>query len=130
MPPVLRTWTGWDYATYWMSDLINATTWQIASSAMLVGLSTADAIAIAALAAILNSLPTGKTCLSASRAGVLGDKRAADTVWLTYEVQCSVDGRAQITTSGFPSAFERLTDTTSHTSAFCLELYLGRCGSE
>lgn len=60
MQPAFRTWTGWDYATYWMSDLINATTWQIASSAMLVGLSTADAISIAALAAILNSLPTGK----------------------------------------------------------------------
>ncbi|KIW66369.1 hypothetical protein PV04_05705 [Phialophora macrospora] len=58
VPIHLRTWTAWDYAAYWMSDLINATTWQIASSAMLVGLSTTDAIAIAALSAILNALPT------------------------------------------------------------------------
>lgn len=63
VPEQLRTWTGWDYTTYWMSDLINATTWQIASAAMLVGLSTTDAILIASLAAILNSLPTGMSPL-------------------------------------------------------------------
>ncbi|KAL6405152.1 putative NCS1 allantoate transporter [Ilyonectria robusta] len=52
------TWTGWDFATYWMSDLINITSWQIAASAMLVGLSTADAVVITLLSGVLNSIPT------------------------------------------------------------------------
>ncbi|KAL6240227.1 hypothetical protein RBB50_012874 [Rhinocladiella similis] len=58
VPQHLRTWGAWDYASYWMSDLINATTWQIASASLVVGLSTKDALAIASLAAVLNALPT------------------------------------------------------------------------
>ncbi|CVL03492.1 related to uracil permease [Fusarium mangiferae] len=58
VPEEQRTWTAWDFATYWMSDLINVTTWQIASSAMLVGLSTSDAVVIALLSGLLNALPT------------------------------------------------------------------------
>lgn len=53
-----RTWTAWHFSTYWMSDLINATTWQIASTGLLVGLSTTDAIIIAVLSGILNGIPT------------------------------------------------------------------------
>ncbi|KAK1533134.1 NCS1 nucleoside transporter [Colletotrichum paranaense] len=56
--PELRTWTSWDFATYWMSDLINITTWQIAASAMIVGLSTSDAVIITLLSGVLNSIPT------------------------------------------------------------------------
>lgn len=60
VPEEHRTWTASTYATYWMSDLINATTWQIASSALAVGLSTTDAILVSSTASILNSIPCSK----------------------------------------------------------------------
>lgn len=55
IPEEHRTWTASTYA-----DLINATTWQIASSALAVGLSTTDAILVSSIASILNSIPCSK----------------------------------------------------------------------
>lgn len=46
--------------------MINVTNWQIASSAMIVGLSTVDAIIITLLSGLLNGLPMGMSMLPAT----------------------------------------------------------------
>ncbi|KAK7211583.1 hypothetical protein V2G26_018761 [Clonostachys chloroleuca] len=58
VPPEKQTWTAWSFAGYWFSDLFNVTGWQIASSTILNGLGTTDAILIALLAGFCNAVPT------------------------------------------------------------------------
>jgi len=58
IPPELRIWTALDFANYWVSDLVNITSWSIGTAPLLVGLSTVDAIVIVMLSGICNAVPT------------------------------------------------------------------------
>ncbi|GAQ45010.1 hypothetical protein AtubIFM56815_009511 [Aspergillus tubingensis] len=58
IPPELRLWTALDFANYWVSDLVNITSWSIGTTPLLVGLSTVDAIVIVMLSGICNAIPT------------------------------------------------------------------------
>ena len=49
VPEESRTWSTWDYITYWISDAANAATWQMASSMLAVGLSWSQALAAIAV---------------------------------------------------------------------------------
>ncbi|KAG8717858.1 hypothetical protein FRC08_006500 [Ceratobasidium sp. 394] len=44
VPIHLRTWTIWDYTSYWLSDGFNVATWNMASSMLAVGLSWKQAL--------------------------------------------------------------------------------------
>ncbi|KAF9526071.1 cytosine-purine permease [Crepidotus variabilis] len=44
VPPEQRTWSTWDYIAYWISDAVNAASWQLASSMLAVGLSWRQAL--------------------------------------------------------------------------------------
>ena len=39
VPPDMRTWTTFNYVTYWISDAANASMWAFASSMLAIGLS-------------------------------------------------------------------------------------------
>jgi len=39
VPPNMRTWTTFNYITYWISDATNVATWALASSMLAIGLS-------------------------------------------------------------------------------------------
>ncbi|KAL4881909.1 permease for cytosine/purines, uracil, thiamine, allantoin-domain-containing protein [Aspergillus karnatakaensis] len=58
IPPELRVWTALDFANYWVSDLVNITSWSIGTAPLLVGLSTVDAIVIVMLSGFCNAVPT------------------------------------------------------------------------
>ncbi|KAJ3460764.1 hypothetical protein MRS44_011631 [Fusarium solani] len=58
VPEERRTWAAWSFAGYWFSDLFTIAGWQIASSTILNGLGTTDAILIAMVAGFCNSVPT------------------------------------------------------------------------
>ncbi|KAF8272721.1 NCS1 nucleoside transporter family [Lactarius quietus] len=44
VPPHLRTWTTLNYVAYWISDAMNAATWEFASSMLAIGLSWRQAL--------------------------------------------------------------------------------------
>ncbi|KAG9103519.1 hypothetical protein FRC06_010201 [Ceratobasidium sp. 370] len=44
VPIHMRTWTVWDYTSYWLSDGFNVATWEMASSMLAVGLSWRQAL--------------------------------------------------------------------------------------
>ncbi|KAI6101745.1 permease for cytosine/purines, uracil, thiamine, allantoin-domain-containing protein [Pisolithus croceorrhizus] len=44
VPPRLRTWTGWNYVTYWVSDATNVAIWELAGSMLAIGLSWRQAL--------------------------------------------------------------------------------------
>ncbi|KIK80864.1 hypothetical protein PAXRUDRAFT_833285 [Paxillus rubicundulus Ve08.2h10] len=44
VPPWLRTWTTWNYISYWLSDATNLAVWELASSMLAVGLSWRQAL--------------------------------------------------------------------------------------
>ncbi|GJJ10464.1 hypothetical protein Clacol_004690 [Clathrus columnatus] len=46
VPPKKRTWTMFNYFTYWLSDAFSIATWEIASTILAIGLSWRDAIPI------------------------------------------------------------------------------------
>ncbi|KAH7911800.1 permease for cytosine/purines, uracil, thiamine, allantoin-domain-containing protein [Hygrophoropsis aurantiaca] len=61
VPPRLRTWTTWNYISYWLSDATNLAVWELASSMLAVGLSwrqalpcIASAYAIISVVMVLN----------------------------------------------------------------------------
>ena len=39
VPPRYRTWSTWNYATYWLSDAANVPVYELASSMLAIGLS-------------------------------------------------------------------------------------------
>ncbi|KAF9066556.1 permease for cytosine/purines, uracil, thiamine, allantoin-domain-containing protein [Rhodocollybia butyracea] len=49
VPPLLRTWSTWNYVTYWISDAVNLPTWELASSMLAIGLSWRQALAAIAV---------------------------------------------------------------------------------
>ncbi|KIJ61261.1 hypothetical protein HYDPIDRAFT_42834 [Hydnomerulius pinastri MD-312] len=44
VPPRLRTWTTWNYISYWLSDATNLAVWELASSMLAIGLSWRQAL--------------------------------------------------------------------------------------
>lgn len=55
VPPRLRTWTTWNYISYWVSDATNLAVWELASSMLAIGLSWRQAMpCIAAAYAIIS----------------------------------------------------------------------------
>ncbi|KAJ9143382.1 Uracil permease [Pleurostoma richardsiae] len=58
VPKEKQTWTAWTFVGYWFSDLFTVAGWQAASSALLLGLGTTDAILVALVAGICNAVPT------------------------------------------------------------------------
>ncbi|KIJ18168.1 hypothetical protein PAXINDRAFT_179500 [Paxillus involutus ATCC 200175] len=44
VPPRLRTWTTWNYISYWLSDATNLAVWELSSSMLAVGLSWRQAL--------------------------------------------------------------------------------------
>lgn len=48
-----------DFVGYWVSDLVNATSWEQASTPLMAGLGTVDTIMIVFLSGILNAIPIG-----------------------------------------------------------------------
>ena len=54
-----QTWAGKDFVGYWVSDLVNVTSWQIASTPLVLGLSTVDAIMIVFVSGIVNGIAMG-----------------------------------------------------------------------
>lgn len=44
VPPHLRTWTAWNYVTYWVSDATNVAVWELAGSMLAIGLSWRQAL--------------------------------------------------------------------------------------
>ncbi|KAF8890615.1 NCS1 nucleoside transporter family [Infundibulicybe gibba] len=44
VPPHLRTWTTWNYVSYWISDATNVAVWELASSMLAIGLSWRQAL--------------------------------------------------------------------------------------
>ncbi|GFN11958.1 permease, cytosine/purine, uracil, thiamine, allantoin [Aspergillus tubingensis] len=65
--PELRLWTALDFANYWVSDLVNITSWLIGTILLLVGLSTVNAIMIVMLSATVNMADF--SCFSKSARG-------------------------------------------------------------
>lgn len=59
VPPSKQTWTAMDFVGYWVSDLVNATSWEQASTPLMAGLGTVDTIMIVFLSGILNAIPIG-----------------------------------------------------------------------
>lgn len=58
VPVAQQTWTAWSFVAYWFSDIFTIAGWQTASSALLMGLSTTDAILIALVAGTCNAVPS------------------------------------------------------------------------
>lgn len=55
-PPKARTWTTFNYITYWISDAFNVATWDLASSMLAVGLSWRQALPAIAVGHLLIAL--------------------------------------------------------------------------
>ncbi|TFK69801.1 NCS1 nucleoside transporter family [Pluteus cervinus] len=53
VPPHQRTWTAWNYVSYWISDAANPGAWQLASSMLAVGLSWRQALPAIAVANVI-----------------------------------------------------------------------------
>ncbi|TFK37655.1 cytosine-purine permease [Crucibulum laeve] len=49
VPTYLRTWSTWNYITYWISDAMNIPAWELASSMLAIGLSWREALAAIAI---------------------------------------------------------------------------------
>lgn len=56
--PDVATWGAPDFANYWISDLINITSWSVGTAPLLVGLSSVDTIMIILLSGFCNAIPT------------------------------------------------------------------------
>ncbi|CCO26301.1 putative permease C1683,05 [Rhizoctonia solani AG-1 IB] len=96
-----RSWTMWDYTSYWLSDGFNVATWNMASSMLAVGLSWKQALPAIAIGHFL-------IALAVTANGTIGARlhipfpvlnRSSFGYWLSY---FSVEGRlsdsANITT--------------------------------
>ncbi|KAJ6545019.1 NCS1 nucleoside transporter family [Mycena vulgaris] len=53
VPIHLRTWTTWNYIAYWISDAMNPSMWEVASSMLAVGLNWRQALAAIAVGQII-----------------------------------------------------------------------------
>ncbi|KAI9512129.1 NCS1 nucleoside transporter family [Russula earlei] len=53
VPPHMRTWTTFNYVTYWISDATNPASWALASSMLAVGLSWRQALPAIALGNVI-----------------------------------------------------------------------------
>ena len=58
VPPEKRTWTTWNYVAYWISDATSASTWQLASSMLAIGLSWRQALPAIAVAQCIIAVAT------------------------------------------------------------------------
>ncbi|KAI6019475.1 NCS1 nucleoside transporter family [Pisolithus microcarpus] len=56
VPPRLRTWTAWNYVTYWVSDATNIAIWELAGSMLAIGLSWRQALPCIAVGYVVISV--------------------------------------------------------------------------
>ncbi|KAJ7584871.1 permease for cytosine/purines, uracil, thiamine, allantoin-domain-containing protein [Mycena floridula] len=58
VPPHLRTWTSFNYITYWVSDACNAAVWFLASSMLAIGLTWRQALPAIAVGHVIIAVVT------------------------------------------------------------------------
>lgn len=59
VPPHKRTWTTFNYVTFWISCAVNITTWQLGSSMLVIGLSWYRLFCVTVCCSIPNRLHVG-----------------------------------------------------------------------
>ena len=59
IPRNKQTWTVFDFIGYWISDLVNVTSWQLASTPLMAGLGSVDSIMIVFLSGVATGIPIG-----------------------------------------------------------------------